>query len=168
MISATLLARVVLAAVFAVAALAKLADREGSRRTLRGFGVPERLALIVALAELATAAALLGIPFYGALAALALLAVFSGAIVAALVRGVRPGCGCFGRVHSAPAGRGTLVRNAALAACAALVIADPATRLTDWMVAVGAVAGAHAAFSWQLLRQNGRLWQRIEALERRA
>jgi hypothetical protein len=167
-ISAVLLARVVLATVFGVAAMAKLADREGSRRTLRGFGVPERLALVVALAELATAAALLASAFYGALAALALLAAFSAAIVAALARGARPDCGCFGRLHSAPAGRGTLVRNAALAACAGLVIAGPATRLADWMVAVGAVAAAHAAFSWQLLRQNGRLWQRIEALERRA
>jgi Methylamine utilisation protein MauE len=167
-ISAVLLARLVLAAVFGVAAVTKVADREGSRRTLRGFGVPERLALAVALAELATAAALLATPLYGTLAALALLAGFSTAIVAALARGVRPDCGCFGRLHSAPAGRGALVRNAALAVCAAWVLAGPATRLTDWMVAIGVVAAAHAAFSWQLLRQNGRLWQRIEALERRA
>jgi hypothetical protein len=167
-ISAVLLARVVLAAVFGVAAVAKLADREGSRRTLRAFGVPERLALAVPLAELATTAGLLTTAFCGALAALALLAVFSAAIVAALVRGVRPDCGCFARVHSAPAGRAALVRNIALVACAALVIADPATQVTDWLVAVGVVAAAHAAFSWQLLRQNGRLWQRIEALERRA
>lgn len=38
-----LLARLVLAAVFVVAALGKLADREGSRRAVEGFGVPAAL-----------------------------------------------------------------------------------------------------------------------------
>lgn len=37
-----LVARVVLAAVFAVAGLAKLADRAGSRRAVTGFGLPAR------------------------------------------------------------------------------------------------------------------------------
>jgi hypothetical protein len=49
-----------LALVFAVAGLAKLLDREGSRRTIVDFGVPSALAaplgLVLPLAELAVAA----------------------------------------------------------------------------------------------------------------
>jgi uncharacterized membrane protein YphA (DoxX/SURF4 family) len=168
-IAVAVIARVVLAAVFGLAGVAKLADREGTRRSLRGFGLPERLAAVVAIAEL-VAAGLLVAPqtaTAGAISALALLAAFTTAIGAALARGVRPDCGCFGRAHSMPVGRGTLARNALLATCAAAVLVRPAATLTDWMVAVGAVAIAHAAFSWQLLRQNGRLWRRLDALERR-
>lgn len=39
-----LAARLMLALVFAVAGLAKLADRPGSRQALRDFGLPTRLA----------------------------------------------------------------------------------------------------------------------------
>jgi uncharacterized membrane protein YphA (DoxX/SURF4 family) len=39
-----LIARLLLAGVFLVAALAKLADLAGSRQALRDFGVPARLA----------------------------------------------------------------------------------------------------------------------------
>jgi hypothetical protein len=169
-IAGVVIARVALAAVFGVAGVTKLADREGSRRSLRAFGMPERLAVVVAIAELAAAGLLIAPPTAsaGAIAALALLTAFTAAIVAALRRGVRPDCGCFGRAHSAPIGRWTLVRNALLAVCATVVLIRPATRLSEWMVALGAVAVVHAAFSWQLLRQNGRLWRRLEALERRA
>jgi uncharacterized membrane protein YphA (DoxX/SURF4 family) len=55
-----LIARLLLALVFAVAGLAKLLDREGSRRTIVDFGVPSALAaplgLVLPLAELAVAA----------------------------------------------------------------------------------------------------------------
>jgi thiol-disulfide isomerase/thioredoxin len=39
-----------------------------------------------------------------------------------MARGEAPDCHCFGQIHSEPAGRGTLVRNAALAAAAVLVL----------------------------------------------
>jgi Methylamine utilisation protein MauE len=170
MIAVVVLARVVLAAVFGVAGAAKLADRDGSRRSLRAFGLPERLVAVLAIAELAAAGLLIApqTATVGAIVALTLLAAFTVAIVAALRRGSRPDCGCFGRLHSAPIGRSTFVRNALLAACAAVVLIRPTATVTDWAVAVGAVAVIHAAFSWQLLRQNGRLWRRLEALERRA
>jgi uncharacterized membrane protein YphA (DoxX/SURF4 family) len=62
MAAATLVARLVLAAIFAVAGAAKLAERDDARRTLRGFEVPDAvvapLALLVPIAELATAGAL--------------------------------------------------------------------------------------------------------------
>ena len=58
-----MLARLVLAAVFLVAGLAKLADLSGSRQAMRGFGVPGKLAdafgLLLPLAELAIAVALI-------------------------------------------------------------------------------------------------------------
>jgi uncharacterized membrane protein YphA (DoxX/SURF4 family) len=41
---ALLASRLLLAAVFVVAGLAKLADRAGSRQAMRDFGVPVRLA----------------------------------------------------------------------------------------------------------------------------
>ncbi len=58
-----LASRLLLAAVLVVAAVSKLADREGSRQAVVAFGVPERLAAAVALllplAELTVAALLL-------------------------------------------------------------------------------------------------------------
>jgi uncharacterized membrane protein YphA (DoxX/SURF4 family) len=60
--TALLVARLLLAAVFATAGVAKLADREGSRRAITDFGVPPSLAAALAvllpLCELAVAAAL--------------------------------------------------------------------------------------------------------------
>jgi hypothetical protein len=101
-------ARLFLAAVFVVAALAKVADRAGSRQALRQFGVPDRLTapLGVALpvAELALAIALLPrtSAWGGAIGALALLLLFSGAIGYSLVRGRTPDCHCFGRIGAGP------------------------------------------------------------------
>jgi hypothetical protein len=42
--SLLLVARLLLALVFAIAGVAKLSDREGSRRAIAGFGVPSALA----------------------------------------------------------------------------------------------------------------------------
>ena len=60
---ALLVARLLLAAVFAVAGLAKLADRNGSQRAIGGFGVPAMLAtplgVLLPLAELAVALAMI-------------------------------------------------------------------------------------------------------------
>src|SRR4051812_33235801 len=126
---AVLAARLLLAALFVLAGVGKLADLPGFRGTLRGFGVGERPARIGAIAlpiaELATAAALLVQPWamWGAAAALLLLVAFTGAIVNALARGDAPDCGCFGALHSAPVGRWQVARNAALAAPAVFVLA---------------------------------------------
>jgi len=119
----------VLAAVFAVAAVGKLLDLEGSRRALQEFGVSARAAQLggVALpvAELAVAIALLVLPLarWGAAAALVLLLIFAGGVARAMSRGEAPDCHCFGQLHSEPAGRSTLIRNAVLAAGAAFVLA---------------------------------------------
>ncbi len=186
-----LAARLVLAAVFAVAGVAKLADLRGSRAAVEGFGVPERLAeplgTLLPIAELAIAVALIpsSSARYGALGASVLLLLFCGAIVRSMIRGEAPDCHCFGQLHSEPAGPRTLVRNALLLALAVFVAAagwsDSGSSAVAWIgnlsdagaVAVGGglalavLAVATAAGLLALLRQNGRLLLRIDELERR-
>jgi uncharacterized membrane protein YphA (DoxX/SURF4 family) len=123
-----LIARLVLAVVFAVAAVGKLADREGTRRALVDFGLPERLtepgAIVLPFAELTVAAFLLVGPVaaWGAMGALVLLTFFSTGIAVSLARGRRPDCHCFGQLHSAPAGPSTLIRNAVFLVVTGIVL----------------------------------------------
>src|SRR2546423_292206 len=125
---ALLLARLVLAAVFLVAGLAKLTNLAGSQQALRDFGVPTKLATplgtLLPLAELTVAVALLfpTTAWWGAVGALVLLLLFVGGIGYNLARGRQPECHCFGQLHSAPAGWSTLIRNLVLAAVAGLVV----------------------------------------------
>jgi methylamine dehydrogenase accessory protein MauD len=187
--AALLACRLVLATVFLVAGLAKLADREGSRAAMRGFGLPNALArpFGTLLPFLEIAAGGLLVPEvtarWGALAALVLLAGFVVAIAAALARGVEPDCHCFGQLHSKPAGWGTLLRNIGLGGIAGFVLVggwnDAGTSATGWIadlstdagIALAAGAGLAVAlcfqswFSLQLLRQNGRLLSRMESME---
>jgi peroxiredoxin len=184
-----LTARLLLAAVFTVAGLAKLADRAGSHQALIGFGIPASaarpVALLLPLAELAVAGALipLGTAWWGAVAALALLLLFVAAIGYNLARGRKPSCHCFGQLYSAPAGWPTLARNTVLALVAAVIVWQGQTTAGASAVAwtrslsvgqVGglvfgvALLGIVAAQGWvllNLLRQNGRLLLRIEVLE---
>jgi uncharacterized membrane protein YphA (DoxX/SURF4 family) len=173
--------RILLAAVFAVAAATKLQRRDETEETLGQFGIPERLrpaaAVGLPIAELAIAAGLVPTASarWAALGALALLAAFCFAVARVLHSGERVECNCFGALHSAPVSRWTLVRNLALAALAAvLVAAGPGESLgaldRDTVLAVAAsLAGALLLgltwFSWQLFKQNGRLLARVRALE---
>lgn len=184
-----LVARLVLAAVFLVAGLAKLADLAGSRQAMRSFGVPASFAaplgVMLPLAELVVAALLLptATARWGALGALALLLAFVAGIATNLARGKRPDCHCFGQLHSSPAGWPTLARNGALAAVAAFilwqgrdtaghsVIAWTSDLTTAERVAVGTALLAlmlAAIGGWvlvQLVGQNGRLLLRLDELE---
>lgn len=186
---ALLIARLLLIAVFSVAGVTKLADRAGSKQALVDFGVPASLAaplgVLLPLAELAVAAALIpaSTAWWGAVGALVLLLLFVVGISANLVRGRKPECHCFGQLHSEPAGWKTLVRNGILAAVAGFVVwqgyggAGPsavgwlASLSTAQLLGLGfgvAVLGMVAAQWWfllGLLRQNGRLAMRLEALE---
>src|SRR5256714_1071651 len=135
--------RLLLAAVFLVAGLAKLADLAGSQQALRDFGVPAQLAnpfgVLLPLAELAVAVAL--VPpvsaWWGGLGALILLLLFVVGIGYNLAHGRQPDCHCFGQLHSTPAGWSTLIRNLALAAFAGLIVAFGRTNagasITDWL-----------------------------------
>lgn len=179
-----LLAQWALAVVLAISGVAKLLDRQGTADALADFGVPARLARVAPLlpvAELGLAGALL-VPVtarWGAVGALVLLAVFSLAIAANLLRGRRPDCNCFGRLGGGPIGARTLVRNGVLMGVALLgAIPDAATprELVDGVNAPTAIAVAGAvalvvlvgALGWlvvQLWMQQGRLLLRIDALE---
>jgi peroxiredoxin len=184
-----LASRLVLAAVFAVAGIAKLLDRGGSRQSLREFGIPRiaigPLAWGLPLAELACAVLLVSAPlaWWGSLAALALLTAFTLAIVVNLAQGRTPDCHCFGKVHSEAVGWGTVVRNVVLMALAGVIgiqgIGNTGPALTTWLgglsrtdalllVLTGAflvLAGVTAFTFMQLLTQNGRLMLRLEAVE---
>ena len=185
---ALLLARLLLAAVFAVAGAAKLADLAGSRTAVEGFGIPERLArpigTLLPFAELATAVLLLpaATARAGAIAALGLLLAFSAGIAATIARGEAPDCNCFGQLHSEPVGPKTLGRNFALALVAGFVVvagddagpglfeaigdlsAGAAAALAGGIVVVALLALGLSAYL-QLLRQHGRVLLRVEALE---
>jgi methylamine dehydrogenase accessory protein MauD len=183
---ALLAVRLVLAAVFAVAGVAKLADRDGSRRAVENFGMPAQLSRVVAVVlpvvELGVAVALVSTSFawWGALGALGLLVLFVVVIVVNLARGQHPNCQCFGQLHIAPVGRSTLIRNLVLAAIASYVVwqerLDVGVSVTARLVglsvmeAAGLVIVLLALQGWiglNLMRQQGRLLLRIEALEKR-
>jgi hypothetical protein len=172
-----LIARLGLALVFVVAALAKLVDLAGFRQTLVDFGLHTAVGRWAAPAIVATELIIAGLlvptptAIAGATAAVALLAVFSAAIGRVLRRGEAPDCGCMGAARSKPVSRSTLARNAALALVAAAVaVAGPGAALTAPPIAVivGAALVAQTWFTWQLFRQHGRLLARIRALEERA
>ncbi len=188
--TALLVARLLIAFVFVAAGVAKLADLQGSRQAVVNFGLPSALAaplgLLLPLAELAVAAALLpaATALWGALGALALLLLFVAGIGANLARGNKPDCHCFGQLHSAPAGWKTLARNGVLAAVAAFVLWEGfdggvGPSALSWLgafstaqllgllggVLVLALLGGQWTFLVHLLRQNGRLLVRLEAVE---
>jgi hypothetical protein len=176
-ILAVALARMLLAAVFGAAGIGKLLDPGGARRAVRAFGVADRhaaaVAVLLAGAELAVAGGLLvnAAAWWAAAGAIALLALFSGAIVRVLRRGETPDCRCFGRLHSAPVGRATLVRNALLAVVAAVILvrAPGAPAPLSWTaVAIASAVALALLVGWlvvELLRRNGRLLARIDELE---
>ncbi len=174
---------------FVVAAAAKLADRAGSRQTLVDFGVPAWLApplgTLLPVAELAVAVTLLPVTTarWGAVGALALLAVFTAAVALSLVRGKAPACRCFGQLTAAPVGPRTLARNGVLLAVAMFVavagwhdpgpgVLSPIAALSraEQLAAAGGVSllllGAIVALLFvEMMRQQGRILLRLEAIE---
>lgn len=144
---ALLIGRLLLAAVFLLAGVAKYADPKGTTKAFTDFGLPRVpaafVALVLPVVEAGVAIALIPVAsaWYGACGALALLGIFIGGIVFAMVRGRKPDCRCFGQLHSAPVGRSTLIRNGVLGA------------LAGWLVWMGP---AHVGPSvWQHLEAAG-------------
>jgi thiol-disulfide isomerase/thioredoxin/uncharacterized membrane protein YphA (DoxX/SURF4 family) len=194
---ALLVIRLLLAVVFVVAGVAKLADRKGSRQAIIDFGVPAGLAsplgILLPLAELVCAVALIpnSTAWWGAVGTLTLVLLFVAGIGINLARGRKPDCHCFGQLHSAPAGWKTLARNGVLATLAGILVwqgwnGDVGPSAVGWIGALstvqlplllgllGALLGALVLLGlliaqwWlllHLLRQNGRLLVRLEALE---
>lgn len=184
-----LAARLILAAVFAVAGVAKLIDLRGSRQAMAGFGLPESLAapagLALPLVELAIGAALIPgrTAWAASLAASALLLLFIAGIGVNLIRGRRPDCHCFGQLHSEPIGSGTIARNLVLLAIAGFVVGEGGINAGDSAVAwIGALTDPEqialsvsfasltlmilqAWFLVNVFQQNGRLLVRVDGLE---
>lgn len=184
-----LAARFVLAVVFTLAAVAKLADRDRSEEAVANLGIPDRFAPTIAwllpVTELGVAAVLVPASTArpGALGATALLVVFSLVVALNLRAGNTPNCHCFGQLGSKRIGPGTLVRNGLLAGLAVLALAAgpglPAGTPAGWFadlsgseqagVMIGlALLGVIAGLCWavvSLLRQQGRLLLRLDEIE---
>jgi hypothetical protein len=125
-------ARVTVALVLAYAAFAKVHEAGRLPGQMRAIGVPAPLsvaaAVVVPTVELVIAVALLGFPYspVPAFAAIALLALFTGVVVANLTGGQRKPCPCFGAVAvERPVSSLALVRNAWLLALAIIATGDP-------------------------------------------
>jgi hypothetical protein len=180
-----LVARVLLAGMFAIAAMAKLADRGGVRRAVIAFGVPSAAAGLLGWAlvgaEFCTALLLLIAPAarVGGVAALVLLVAFSATVVLNLARGRRPHCHCFGRLSSGPLGWSTVARNGCFATIAAFVaLRDhfgwPLLALAIVMLGLWLGPSSHrrwtaragaAATSFTLVDQAGQTWTLDTLLE---
>jgi uncharacterized membrane protein YphA (DoxX/SURF4 family) len=176
-------ARVLLALIFLVAGLAKLADLAGSRKSMIDFGVPKGLApafgLLLPLWEIALGIALFprATAWRGGFGALALLLIFIAGIIYNLAKGRAPDCHCFGKLHSAPIGWKTIARNLVFCALAAAVVwhgpQQPAllgwaARFNATQLSIIALVVICVAILWlmvQMIKQNGRMLLRIEALE---
>ena len=183
-----LAARLLLAAVFVVAAAGKLASRSRTVATLAEFGVPESIrrpiAIALPLAELAIAVGLLpaATAAWAAVAAALLLAAFTAAVARTLLQGREVDCNCFGSLGPSRISRWTMVRNVLLLVLAGGVAiaaqSGPGTSAVAWLgnldtaqlallcagVAI-VLATLSIAFFWQLMRQNGRLLNELEALK---
>ena len=178
--------RLILAVMFLVAAVAKLADLDGSRDAAQAFGVPEQLAgataVLLLIAEIVAAALLIpsSTARAGAILAAVLLLSFCAGITRSIVHGEAPDCHCFGQLHSSPAGPKTLIRNVILLAAAVVVaVGGPGTSAATWIarlpstaavaligaVLLVAIVAACAVFALSLLRRHGRLILRVDALE---
>jgi peroxiredoxin len=183
------LVRIVLAAVFGFAGALKLLSLREFRETLSSFRVPllfvPSTAIAIPLLELVITAGLLwpATAWRTSIAASVLLLLFTLVLVINLIRGRRPKCRCFGKLQSSPIDWTSVGINCIwLALSAELVLAGPqrasqglsATReLREGMafgfVLLAALAGGVAFAIWlclQVLRQNGRVLSRLEALER--
>jgi hypothetical protein len=147
--SVALAARVVLAAVLTVSAIAKLRSRDTVRTQVAALGSDDgRLAAVVSalpavelLVAVALVAAWSAVP---GIVALLLLAVFTGVLIRAQARHVP--CACFGAgAGDAPVGPASIVRNGVLAALAVLAVGDPSGASAGATVGFAVLFGAVAA-----------------------
>jgi len=184
------MARLFLASILVVAGVAKAIEPAGTRKALIGFGVPEKVAVplgwCLPFVEIAVALALipLSTAWLGAIAALALMLIFTLAIGVTLLRGRTPECNCFGQLHSMPVSWTMFTRNLMLAAVAALILAwgkqPPGLSALNWVaesktaqtmillmssVAV-ALLVAGVVYLRRVLGQQTRILDRIEAVEK--
>lgn len=153
-----------LAAVFVVAAVAKLRDAEGTTRTFASLGLPAPgvFARAVPLLELAVAVLLAVVPWLGGLAAVASLAAFTALLAGEVRSGSGVSCGCFGTASAQPISFVELVRNALLAipAVTACLAGGPtAPNLPSVVTVTAAFAAGSVVLALASLRRDvGAVW----------
>jgi hypothetical protein len=138
-----LVARVDLAAAFALSAGAKLADLPGTAAGLAAFGAPAPAlsARALPVLEAALAVGLLAFPDQPApgVAALVTVAVFTAVVGRRLAQGRAVPCPCFGAREDRPVSVATLARNVGLLVLAALATLPTAGASTGVAAAVLAI-----------------------------
>ncbi len=150
-------AAVALAAIFAIAAIAKLRDLPGTEADFTALGVPRPsfFARFVPIAELSIVILLLIVPPAGAIAALATLAFFTTFLVGRLRAGVRVPCACFGAARSRPISIIDIARNLGLMVLAAVSLA------TDRPAAVSPLDAAVVVLAIAVAVGAGRVADRV-------
>jgi hypothetical protein len=143
-------AALVLAAVLATAAIAKLRDRRGTAESFGALGLPLAVARGVPPLELALAVGLVVVPGWAAIGALVLLAAFTTFLVRSLRHGVVVPCRCFGGHREEPISATDVFRNALLFTTAAIALTAggptrPAAGALAATVAVTTLAAAALA-----------------------
>ena len=120
----SVVASVVLGAVFAVAGAMKIGTPRQWRAQSAGLGVHPLVATVVPFAEVAVGALLIAQIGRRAVAtiALAMLLAFTALLVVRLMQGHRPPCACFGALATRPIGWGNVARNAVFVALASVII----------------------------------------------
>lgn len=117
-------AALLLAAVFVVAGVGKLADRQETSVGFGRLGLPAAAAMatVVPVAELTTALALALVPVAGGVLALVVLGSFTGFLADRVHRGVAEPCRCLGGASTRPVSWDDVVRNGAFLALALVVV----------------------------------------------
>lgn len=143
-------AAVALAAIFALAAIAKARDLEATEQDFTALGVPRPafFARFVPIAEFSIVILLLIVPPAGAIAALVTLAFFTTFLIGRLRAGVRVPCACFGAAKARPISAVDIARNFGLMILAGASLGtDRPTKVTladliVILVGIGAAIGA--------------------------
>ena len=149
-------ARIDLAAAFALSATTKMARRAELARALGDFGVPGRgvVARLLPPVEAGLAALLVAVrgAAWPAFLAIAVLALFTAAVVANLAGGHPAPCPCFGApgAGARPVSAATIARNGVLVALA--VLGTGSTAGASPAVTAGAAAVTVPATLFALLR----------------
>jgi hypothetical protein len=166
------------ALILLLGAIDKLRDRELFEAIVENYRVlpagagARVLSLVLPAVEIVTAALLLwpAQRATGALAAIALMAIFSLAIAINLARGRRDvDCGCGGASGRQTLSWWLLVRNAALALLAAIGAVDGTARDMAWLDAFTAIAGTLALLAlYVFFNQLGANAPRLQTLRRPA
>ena len=180
-----------LAGALALGGTAKWGATAATRDTMRELGLPRRavqwLAPALPVIELALAAMLLlpAVAWWATMLALLLYAGTGAVVCGNLLAGRAPACNCFGQHRAAPITWGTALTSGVLLGCAGVLLWHAPTVLVDGLalwtldaakqvdsaaVAWLLVALLAALVTWllcQLVRQQGRLLLRIDALDER-